>query len=208
MTTKKKLQAFFDERHDDAQYISVYEENIEFFNDLLRTGRAEELDYVLPIKLLKYADPLGQSGQYSKALRVLTEVEADLPKLRGRSEWYAMYEESLTFLKAVNLARSKRFKESNILFKKLLQGKQENERYADWYRSNLKSMVTRYTNVTAVVGGGALIFLFIGRWIFPGFKGVGVETLALFVVLLSLVGPMLFSYWVDRRPVRPVAKHK
>lgn len=208
MTTKKKLQAFFDERHEDAQYISVYEENIEFFNDLLRTGRAEELDYVLPIKLLRYADPLGQSGQYSKALRVLGEVEADLPKLRGRSEWYAMYEESLTFLKAVNLARLKRYKESNILFQKLLQGKHENERYADWYRSNLKSMVTRYTNAIAVVGGGAIIFCVVGGWLFPGFNVGAFQTMALIVLTLSLIVPMLFSYWVDRRPVRPIAKHK
>jgi len=198
MNTKKKLQAFFDAPHDKAQYIHAYEENKAFFDELIRTGRWEEIDFVIPIKLWKYADPLGQTGQYSKALRVLTEVEAALPKLRGRTEWYAMYEESLTFLKAVNLSRLKRYKESNVLFQKLLKGKQVNERYADWYRSNLKSMASGYLEPAMIIGSICLVLSIVAGWMSPAWKVLWLQTTLLVVVLVLWVGQTLHGYWIDR----------
>lgn len=198
MTTKKKLQAFFDASHEKAQYIQVYEENIEFFNELLHTGRAEELDYVLPIKLLKYADPLGQSGQYAKALRVLGEVERDLPKLRGRSNWYDQYNESLTFLTAVNLARLKRYSDSNSLFLKLLAGKRSNENYENWYRSNRKALVDRYLTPIMVLGVLGYLLLFVVEWLVPEWDITLVRTSLLAIALIALVGSSLYKYWVDR----------
>lgn len=198
MTTKKKLQAFFDASHDKAQYIQAYEENVEFFNELLHTGRAEELEYVLPIKLLKYADPLGQSGQYTKALRVLGEVERDLPKLRGRSKWHDQYNESLTFLTAVNLARLKRYAESNSHFQKLLSGKRSNENYENWYRSNRKALVDRYLTPIMVLGVLGYLLLFVVEWLVPEWNVTWVRASLLAIALMALVVSSLYKYWIDR----------
>jgi len=198
MNTKKKLQAFFDETHDKAQYIQAYEENKTFFDELLRTGRWEEIDFVIPIKLWKYADSLGQVGQYSKALKVLSEIESDLPKLKGRSKWFGKYEESLIFLKAINLARLKRYKESNELLKKLLNGKQVNKRYEDWYRSNLKSMASRYLEPAMIIGSICLVLSIVAGWMSPAWKILWLQTTLLVVVLVLWVGQTLHGYWIDR----------
>ncbi len=203
MNTKKKLQAFFDEPHDKAQYIQAYEENKTYFDELLRTGRWEEIDFVIPIKLWRYADALGQSGQYSKALKVLNEVEADLPKLKGRSRWFPQYEEIHTFLKAFNLARLKRYKESNELFKKLLNGNQKNERYEDWYRSNLKSMASRYLEPAMIIGSICLFLSIVAGWTNAEWQVLWLQTTLLVVVLVSWIGKTLYGYWVDRRSLRP-----
>ncbi|MBS1546279.1 MAG: hypothetical protein JST38_04505 [Bacteroidetes bacterium] len=208
MTTKKKLQAFFDAAHPKAQYIQAYEENIEFFNELLHTGRAEELDYVLPIKLLKYADPLGQSGQYAKALRVLGEVERDLPKLRGRSKWFDQYDESLTFLIAVNLARMKRYADSNSHFQKLLSSNRSNESYENWYRSNKKALVDRYLTTIMVLGVLGYLLLFLVEWLVPEWNVTWVRTSLLAIALMALAGSSLYKYWIGRSNVQRAVKHR
>jgi tetratricopeptide (TPR) repeat protein len=198
MNTKKKLQAFFDETHDKAQYIQAYEENKAYFDELLRTGRWEEIDFVLPIKLWKYADSLGQSGQYSKALKVLSEVERDLPKLKGRSRWHAMYEESLTFLKAVNLARLKRYKESNELLKELLTAKRPNENYANWYRSNQKALVDRFLQPVMIVSMlGYLVILGLD-WLDLVRVSIWMRTIAFAVSISAFVGSWIYGKWIDR----------
>lgn len=198
MTTKKKLQTFFDARHDDAKYIQTYEENLEFFGELLRTGRSEELDFVLPIKLLKYADPLNQTGQYSKALKVLHEVEQDLSKLKGRSKWYEQYEESLMFLKGVCLSRLKRYKQSNQQFGELLSRSRVNENYLNWYRSNRKALIDRYSWPILIGGVAAYLVLQGMEWLDFGPRLPLVNASVLAIGLLALVIPAILKFFIDR----------
>jgi hypothetical protein len=198
MNTKKKLQAFFDQKHDKAQYIQAYEENKAFFDELLRTGRWEEIDFVVPIKLWKYADSLGQIGQYSKALKVLNEVEAELPKLKGRSKWFGKYQESFTFLKAINLARLKQYKKSNELFHKLLAGKQVNENYVNWYRSNKKAMVSRYLQPIMVISMLCYLILLGLEWSDVVAVSAWMRSVVLTVSLSAFIGTWIYGQWIDR----------
>lgn len=198
MNTKQKLQAFFDQKHDKAQYIQAYEENKAFFDELLRTGRWEEIDFVIPIKLWKYADSLGQIGQYSKALKVLNEVEAELPKLKGRSKWFGKYQESFTFLKAINLARLKQYKESNELLQKLLAGKQVNENYLNWYRSNKKAMVGRYLQPIMIIAMLCYLILLGLEWSDVVAVSAWMRSVALTVSLSAFIGTWTYGQWIDR----------
>ena len=202
MNTKKKLQAFFDEPHDKAQYIQAYEENKAYFDELLRTGRWEEIDFVIPIKLWKYADSLGQIGQYSKALKVLNEVEAELPKLKGRSKWFGKYEESCTFLKAINLARLKRYKESNQLLQKLLSAKRPNENYLNWYRSNKKAMVGRYLQPIMIIAMVCYLILLGLEWADAVALSPWMRSVALTVSLSAFIGTWVYGQWIDRTVTR------
>lgn len=207
MTTKKKLQAFFDSPQDDLKYIQVYEENRAFFDELLGTGRWEELDFVIPIKLLKYADPLNKSGNHTKALRVLKEVERDLPKLKGRSKWHDRYDESLNFLTGVCLSKMKRYKESNIHFAELLRRNKAHDNYANWYRSNLKAMVSRYSSPVMIAAFSVYLVLFFLGLVWPELEFPMIKAGAMIVALLAIVGPWFHGKWVDARPL-PGGNHE
>ena len=207
MTTKKKLEAFCYDEHDDAQFIQKYEENLEFFNGLLRTGSWEDLELVLHIKLLKYADPLNHVGRFPEALRVLNEVEDDLKKLYGRSNWYDKYKENLNFLKAVCLSRTKRYSESNQYFLKLLAKDQVDDNYLKWYRSNMKHLVNRLS--WQVMIGCVIVYLgLLGlEWINPELNWPWMNLSVLTVGLLTLVSPYVMAYLIDRsKMVRSVAR--
>ena len=146
MTTKKKLEVFFDKENEKLKLIEKYEENIIFFNDLLKKGHKEDIEFVIPIKIHKYAESLISEGYYTKAFTILEEVERDLQKIRGQSKWYKMYLELTIFLQGVCLGRLKKYKESNKYFKQLIKQKSindkpANDRYIAWYKSNKKDQI-------------------------------------------------------------------
>ena len=147
MTTKGKLQAFFNTEKEELKLIEKYEENIIFFNDLLKNGHKEDIEFVIPIKIHNYADSLISKGYYTKAFKVLDEIEKDLQKIKGQSKYYEMYSELAIFLKGVCLGRLKKYRESNKYFEQLVKkrsinDKPSNDRYIDWYKSNKKSRAT------------------------------------------------------------------
>ena len=86
MTTKGRLKAFFDNEKDEFKLIKKYEENIIFFNDLIKNGHKEDIEFVIPIKMYNYAFPLERKGYYAKAFVVADEIEEDLEKLKGQSK--------------------------------------------------------------------------------------------------------------------------
>ena len=153
MNTKSKIKSFFDSKQEDFLYIEKYEETEGFFNDLLKNGHKEDIEFVIPIKMYKYADPLNQTGNYIKALAILGEIEKDLEKLKGQSKFYNQYSESVIFLKGVCLARLKRYNKSNKEFKKLLDKKGNNEKFVHWYKSNKKKAIARILDWIAIIGG-------------------------------------------------------
>ena len=153
MNTKSNIKSFFDSNQENFRYIEKYEENKDFFNDLLNNGHKEDIEFVISIKLYKYVDPLNQTGNYTKALAILREIETDLEKLKGHSKFYTQYSEGVIFLKGVCLARLKKYNKSNIEFKKLLGSKKNKENFFRWYKSNRKKAIVRTLDRIAIIGG-------------------------------------------------------
>ncbi|MCL2247004.1 MAG: hypothetical protein FWC10_07830 [Lentimicrobiaceae bacterium] len=143
MTKKGKLKAFFGTEKESLKLIEKYEENIVFFNDLLENGRREDVEFVIPIKMYNYAFSLEKEGYYTKAFSVANEIERDLKRLRGLSEWYDMYSEGAMFLKGLCLGRLKKYRESNKYFKQLVEKKTTNDNFVNWYKSNKKNQIKK-----------------------------------------------------------------
>lgn len=201
MNNKSKLQVFFDSKQDNAQYIEKYEENIRFFNDLLQNGRKEDVEYVIPIKMYKYADPLNLTGNFQKSLTVLYEIDNDLERIKGQSKWYKQYFEGVTFLKGVCLGRLKRYKDSNVEFKKLLLKNPSNDNYIDWYKSNKKNEIEKVLNRIATVG---LTYYFLV--IFADFMGIEIgniilREIGLAIALLSFVTSYIWRKIIDKKKI-------
>ena len=152
MNSKNKLRTFFDSNQDNKKYIQKYEENKDFFNDLLTTGHKEDIEFVLPIKLYKYADPLNKTGNYKKALSIISEVENDLNKIKGQSKYYNQFLEGVTFLSGVCLGKLKRYRESNKEFEKLLRINPSNKNFIGWYKTNKKNAISRIKNRVIQIG--------------------------------------------------------
>jgi tetratricopeptide (TPR) repeat protein len=152
LNSKNKLRTFFDSNQDNEKYIQKYEENKDFFNDLLTTGHKEDIEFVLPIKLYKYADPLNKTGNYKKALSIISEVENDLNKIKGQSKYYNQFLEGITFLSGVCLGKLKRYRESNKEFEKLLRINPSNKNFIGWYKTNKKNAISRIKNRVIQIG--------------------------------------------------------
>lgn len=172
MNTKTKLKTFFDSEKENAQYIEMYEENIDFFNNLLESGHKEDIEFVIPIKMYKYADPLNKTGDYHKSLVILSEIENDLKKMRGKSKWYNQYYDGMIFLKGVCLGRLKKYSASNKEFEMLLKKKPDNNVFKNWYKSNKKNQRLDLLDKISII---AIIFYLIV--LFAGYLGYKIDSL-------------------------------
>ncbi|MDR0865051.1 MAG: hypothetical protein LBO74_08990 [Candidatus Symbiothrix sp.] len=203
MTTKNKLKTFFDTENESLKLIEKYEENIDFFNDLLRNGHKEDVEFVIPIKMYKYADHLQQEGYYTKALSVLDEVEKDLERIKGQSKWYKMYFESMIFHKGVCFGRLKKYKKSNKYFKFLLEQKsmdgKYNDRFVDWYKSNKKHQITDILEKIMVTA--CIIYVIIAVAKFFGYKMLFIGNVASLVLFLSAALFFGVGYIIDKQKI-------
>jgi len=172
MNTKSKLKTFFDSEKENAQYIEMYEENLDFFNNLLENGHKEDVEFVIPIKMYKYADPLNKTGDYHKSLVILSEIENDLEKMRGQSKWYNQYYDGMIFLKGVCLGRLKKYSASNKEFEMLLKKKPDNKVFKNWYKSNKKNQRLDLLDKISII---AIIFYLIV--LFAGYLGHKIDSL-------------------------------
>ena len=163
MTTKGNLNSFFNTENEELKLIEKYEENISFFNDLLMNGHKEDIEFVVPIKIYKYADSLQRKGYYTKALKILDEVEKDLEKLRGQSKWYEMYSEGVMFFKGVSLGRLKKYRESNKYFKQLVEKNPTNDNFINWYKSNKQYQIEDISNFIVLAAMTIFFVCFILR---------------------------------------------
>jgi hypothetical protein len=156
MESRKNIEKYFNSDRESLDYINKYEENKIFFNELLSTGRKEDLEFVLPIKIYKYAQSLNQTGYYSKSLEVIDEIELDLKKILGISNRHKQLNESIIFIRGVCFGRLKKYRRSNVEFKKLLKINPVNDRYIEWYKSNLTSILDNY--IKLVVASSFALF--------------------------------------------------
>lgn len=202
MNRKSKIKAFFDSKQEEAAYIDMYEENLEFFNDLLMNGHKEDVEFVIPIKMYNYADSLNQTGNYSKALTVLLEIEKDLEKVKGQSKWYNQYLEGVTFLKGVCLGRLKRYKDSNIEFEKVLRRNPTNDIFIDWYKSNRKNEIGRILDGIAVVAVSFYVIVVIADFLGYEIENIVIREIGIVIGLLSFVVSYLWKKVIDKKSLR------
>ena len=202
MNRKSKIQAFFDSKQKKAAYIDKYEENLEFFNDLLINGHKEDIEFVIPIKMYNYADSLNQTGNYSKALTVLHEIEKDLDKIKGQSKWYNLYLEGVTFNKGVCLGRLKRYKDSNIEFEKVLRKNPTNDNFIDWYKSNKKNEIGQILDKITVIAIGYYVIVVIADFLGYKIENIIIRDIGIVVGLLSFVVSYLWKKLIDKKTLR------
>jgi tetratricopeptide (TPR) repeat protein len=202
MNTKSKLKAFFDSEQENSQYIEKYEENKDFFDDLLMNGHKEDIEFALGIKLHNYAGPLNQTGNFQKALAVIAEIEKDLEKLKGRTKWYNNYWELATLIKGVCLSRLKRYKDSNVEFKKLLLKYPTNDKYIDWFKSNKKTAISKILDKVSIVG--VIIYLIILLADFLGNKidNIIIRELGLAIALLAFAASYIWRKVIDKQKIK------
>jgi tetratricopeptide (TPR) repeat protein len=202
MNSKTKIKTFFDSKQENAQYIEKYEENIDFFNNLLKVGHKEDIEFVIPIKMYHYADPLNQTGNYSKALTILTEIETDIERLKGQSKQYNQFLESVTFLKGVCLARLKKYKESNKEFSKILKKNPNNDRYIDWYKSNKKNEIDRLSWAFLILGLGYYFVVLILQFSGHRIENIIFREIGLATALLSFLGSFVWKKLIDKQTIK------
>jgi hypothetical protein len=185
MTRKNKLKTFFDSDHTSIEKIEMYESNISFFNELLKSQKIEEANFVLPIKLLSYVVALRNEGFYKKCLTIIAELENELDLLKGRSDSYKGYLESLLFSKGVCLRKLHMYKKSNSVFSILLKMKPDNDRYVEWYNFNRADILERYASpiLYSLLGLG-LTGIIIG---YLGYNNQGLKIFANLSVLFGLI---------------------
>lgn len=202
MNSKTKIQNFFDSKHENIQYIEKYEENIEFFNNLLKNGHKEDIEFVIPIKMYHYAEPLNQTGNYSKALTVLAEIKTDIEKLKGQSKRYSQFLEGVTFLKGVCLARLKKYKESNKEFTKILKKNPTNDRYINWFKSNKKNEIDRIFWIFMIFGLGYYFLVLIIQFSGHKIENMILREIGSAIVLLAIVGSFAWKKLIDKQTLK------
>jgi Mg2+ and Co2+ transporter CorA len=202
MNTKRRIKDFFDSKQDNNQYVEKYEEHLKYFNDLLKNGHIEDVEFVISIKMYKYADPLNQIGKYKKALKVLSEIDNDLVRLKGQSKLYIQYLEGATFLKGVCLGRLKKYVESNKEFEKLLHKTHDNDRFIEWYKSNKKNHISNILDKISIFG--VIFYLAILIADFMGYKieNLSIRVFGLILALIAFVTSNIWRRLIDKQKIK------
>lgn len=201
MNTKSRFSTFFDSNRLPAEYIAMYEENISYFNELLKNGRKEDLEYALSIKIYKYADSLYKMGCFGKALKVQTEIEKDLLKIKGQSTNYAMFEEATTFLKAICLSNLKKYKNANLLLRKLIRKSPTNDNFKNWYKSNQKHQICNVFSLISVIGFSSYLIIIALDFTDHPIKNLIVRILGLSIGLISVALSFILAKVIDRKTI-------
>lgn len=201
MKLKKTLQKFFEQNHSNIDFINKYEENKNYFHELLNTGHKEELEFVLNIWLSKYINALILEGNYKIAMKEITDLELILKKLKGISDVYQILYEGTLFLKGVNLRHLKKYKESNIQFKEYISLNPTNDKAVNWYKANLKSRISIIFDSIAFVNLFIWLLMLVLNFTDYKIKSLFVREIGAIIVLLSLIISYIMKTSIDRRKV-------
>jgi len=202
MHTKFKLKSFFDSKREPSEYIEKYEENLIFFNDLLNNGSKEDIIFVIPIKTHNYAEQLKNLGYFQKSLSVLFEIERDLDLLKGLWDLYNSYNELVTLLKGICLARLKQYRKSNLEFKKLLLQNPTNDNYQDWYKSNKKDIIERAIFPITVIGVACYLILILLEFSKVEIENKYIKTSFIFIAMIGFVTIYIWKKIIDNSKIK------
>jgi hypothetical protein len=200
MAQNSKLERFFNSKHTNEEYIEMYESNIEYLNELANSGKVEDLQRFMQIKLMRYVVSLRKESYYSRCLTAIVELEKYLPLLKDNVELYNQYIEVYLFSKGVCLRYLAKYSESNVFFKELMNKFPDNALYREWYDSNEANMHIRKVRpaylLLMAIGALFLVALFLGydsTWI----KAVGYGGLSLGLFLFF--ADMLIIHFINSR---------
>jgi tetratricopeptide (TPR) repeat protein len=202
MNKKIKLKKFFDTEKEPLENIEKYEKNLIFFNELLVKGKKEDIEYVLLIKLHNYASSLNESGKHRKALKVTKEIENDIEKIKGKSEWYKLLKEGVTFQKGVSLRRIRRYNESNIEFRKLISNNPKNQIFIEWYKGNKKDQISRLAVIIAVIGTVCYFLLKIAMDMGIESDNMVLRNIGLVVAILAYPISIIWRKIIDKKDIK------
>jgi tetratricopeptide (TPR) repeat protein len=96
----------------------------------------------------RYCEALEKMNRYNDALILLEPVYKLLDRLKNKKSKYynTLYEKTL-FCEGLLLGRQEKYKESNEIFKKLIAIDPKNERYENWYLTNIGWLLKNKFNI-------------------------------------------------------------
>ena len=96
----------------------------------------------------RYCEALEKMNRYNEALILLEQVYKLLDRLKNKKSKYynTLYEKTL-FWEGLLLGRQEKYKESNEIFKKLIAIDPKNERYENWYLTNIGWLLRNKFNI-------------------------------------------------------------
>jgi len=96
----------------------------------------------------RYCEALEKMNRYNEALILLEQVYKLLDRLKNKKSKYynTLYEKTL-FCEGLLLGRQEKYKESNEIFKKLIAIDPKNERYENWYLTNIGWLLRNKFNI-------------------------------------------------------------
>ena len=150
--------------NDDNAVIKFYESHRLYFQNHHLIDDQDSLVKILYIKL-KYGNVLFLRSYYDKVYPILDQAKMLLSKIdKGRNEYDDLYVKT-RFLEGRTLNNHKKFKESDQIFKELVQKDPDNYTFREWYYNNKVRKFDIYHYVAAGIGvslvGIDIIFRFI-----------------------------------------------
>lgn len=201
MESKKTLQRYFEQSHSNTEFVIKYEENKNYFKELLHTGHKEDLEFVINIWLSNYINALILEGRYKTAMKEISDLELVLNKIKGVSEAYRIFYEGTLFLKGVNLRHLKKYKESNVVFREYITLNPTNDKAINWYKANLKSRITIITESVAFIGLFMWLSVIILNLTNYKINDIFLKEFGAILVLLSLISSFIMNGLINRKKV-------
>jgi tetratricopeptide (TPR) repeat protein len=198
---RKKLEEFFDSEKSRSEYIEKYEENEEFFNELLHEGTQNDIERVLAILIYKYIDSLLHKKFDKKAYQVIIETEKTLEVLKGKSKMYDLYLEGITFCKGRSLSWLKRNREAIKEFEKLLEKNPDNETFKYWYKENRKRIITNFFNRFLYIAMALITLSLLLRLI--DFEN-RIGDIGIVIIVISLIISWVWKYLINKSEMKVI----
>lgn len=110
----------------------------------------------------RYCEALEKMNRYNEALILLEQVYKLLDRLKNKKSKYyhTLYEKTL-FCEGLLLGRQEKYKESNEIFIKLIAIDPKNERYENWYLTNIGWLLRNKFNIIEYLILAAFLFTII-----------------------------------------------
>ena len=96
----------------------------------------------------RYCEALEKMNRYNEAFILLEQVYKLLDRLKNKkSKYYHTLHEKTLFYEGLLLGRQEKYKESNEIFIKLIAIDPKNERYENWYLTNIGWLLRNKFNI-------------------------------------------------------------
>lgn len=124
----------------DKSFLTFYEENINFINDIKHINSNNILSKIITIKII-CSRIFDDKGEYKKTFLIAKELDYLISKLDiNYSEYKKQYINAKKWI-AISLGRNNKYKESNKIFKELISLDQNKEFYVKWIVENYKNII-------------------------------------------------------------------